>query len=444
MMNFKTIYKELPSAVSLGFHGVKRLGQTSAAIGKTGWDWFIEGQPAPEVLLRRAFERMGATYIKIGQLIASSPTLFPADYVKEFQRCLDSTEPVDFKYMEKTLVQELGPRYRPDIFSEIDTKPLASASIAQVYAAKLTTGEDVVIKIQRPGVRDILTTDLNLLLFSATVLEKFIPRLQHASLTGILSEIRRTVMEECDFVKEAENIKIFSEFLKETGNPYVVTPKVFPHASSKRVLTMERLYGIPLTDRDQFLKTTDEPQKILGPAFQTWSESISRCKLFHADLHAGNLLILEDGRVGFIDFGIVGRISERTKEGVKSLIKAMMTNDFSLMAESMLAVGMTKNEVDTSRLAQDLKNLYMAGESLAEEDGFMLLPEALSEPDQLLLEIMRVAEAHGIRFPREFTLLIKQFLYFDTYRDILFDLDDYMDDLMLGMDEFDDGPDWPE
>lgn len=436
-MMFKTIYKELPSAVSLGFHGIKRLGQTSAALGRTGWDWLTEGQPSPPVLLRKTFERMGATYIKIGQLIASSPTLFPADYVKEFQRCLDSTEPVDFKYMEKILIQELGRKYRQEIFSDIDTKPLASASIAQVYAARLVTGEDVVIKIQRPGVRDILFTDLNLLLFSAAVLEKIMPSLQHASLTGILSEIRRTVMEECDFIKEAENIKIFSDFLKSTGNIHVVTPRVYPQASSRRVLTMERLYGIQLTDREQFLKSTGEPQRILGPAFQTWTDSISRCELFHADLHAGNLLILEDGRVGFIDFGIVGRIAEKTKEGVKSLIKSMMLNDFSLMADSMLAIGMTKNEVNTQQLAKDLKALYLAGESL-EENDFILSPENLSEPDQLLLDIMRIAEAHGIRFPREFTLLIKQFLYFDTYRDILFDMDDYMDELMLNMEDFND------
>jgi aarF domain-containing kinase len=267
-----------------------------------------------------------------------------------------------------------------------------------------------------------------------------IPSLQHASLAGILSEIRRTVMEECDFVKEAENINIFSDFLKQTGNTHVVTPRVYPHASSRRVLTMERLYGIPLTDREQFLKSTDAPQRILGPAFQTWTESISGCELFHADLHAGNLLILQDGRVGFIDFGIVGRISGKTKEGVKSLIKSMMLNDFALMAESMLAIGMTKNEVNTGRLAQDLKALYLAGESL-EEDDFIVSTANLSEPDQLLLEIMRVADAHGIRFPREFTLLIKQFLYFDTYRDILFDLDDYMDEMMFFNDGFDDESD---
>jgi aarF domain-containing kinase len=440
---FQQIFNNFPAAVSLGFNAARRLRQTAFALSKTGMDYMTCSQSSAPVLMRTAFERMGATYIKVGQLIASSPTLFPESYVKEFQRCLDSTEPVDFKHMEKILKEELGRRHLQDLFSDIDPQPIASASIAQVYAARLYTGEDVVIKVQRPGVQHILTTDLNLLLLAANILEKVVPRLRHASLVGILSEIRRTVMEECDFVKEAENIKIFSDFLKRTGNTKVVTPQVYPIASSKRVLTMERLYGIPLTDREQFLSSTHDPQKILGPAFQTWMQSISECEIFHADLHAGNLMILEDGRVGFIDFGIVGRISHKTKEGVNSLIKSMITNDFNLMADSMLAIGMTKNEVDTKRLSSDLKSLYLAGESI-DAYGASFSPDDFQEPDQFLLEIMRVAESHGIRFPREFTLLIKQFLYFDTYREILFDLDDYMDELMSGMDEFDDEPEWQE
>jgi len=170
-MILQTIYKELPSAVSLGYNSLKRLRQTAVALGRTGMDYVTDGRPSPPVLLRRSFERMGATYIKIGQLIASSPTLFPEAYVKEFQRCLDSTEPVPFRQMEKILSKELGRRYLRDIFSDINPEPLASASIAQVYAATLVTGEDVVIKIQRPGVQDILTTDLSLLLLTATVFE---------------------------------------------------------------------------------------------------------------------------------------------------------------------------------------------------------------------------------------------------------------------------------
>jgi len=436
-MILKTVYKEIPAAAMFGYNSLHRVRQTAIALGKTGLDWVLGDHPAPPVLLRRIFERMGATYIKIGQLIASSPSLFPAMYVREFQRCLDQTTPVPFKHMEKILKKELGPGYMKDIFAEINPAPLASASIAQVYAARLVTGEDVVIKIQRPGVKDILTTDLNFLFLTAIALERIVPGLKHASLAGMLSEIRKTVLEECDFIKEAENIEIFFEFLKNTKNEKVVTPRVYYRATSTRVLTMERLYGIPLTDREEFLKSTDQPQQILGAAFETWLKSISGCELFHADLHAGNIMILEDGRVGFVDFGIVGRISKQTQDGVNSLIKAMMMYDYKAMAESMLIIGMTRNKVDTDQLAKDLEAFYMAGESLITDP----LPESLadlSEPDQSLLEIVRIAEVHGIRFPREFTLLLKQFLYFDSYGEMLFDLsDDFMEDIMAKMEKLD-------
>ena len=434
-MILQTIYKELPSVVSFGFNSMNRIRQTATALGKSGLEWVFDGQPSPPVLMRKTFERLGATYIKLGQLIASSPSLFPEEYVKEFHRCLDQTESVPFNQMQKILKNELGSGYMGEIFDEIDPVPLASASIAQVYAATLTSGEDVVIKIQRPGVKNILTTDLNFLYYSAVVLERLVPRLQHVSLAGILSEIRRTVFEECDFIKEAENIKIFSEFLKKSGNTRVVTPRVYPHASSKRVMTMERLYGIPLTDREQFLKSTDQPQMIIGAAFETWLASIAGCELFHADLHAGNLLILEDGRVGFIDFGIVGRISEKTQEGVMSLIQGMMSKDYMTIAESMLIIGMTRNKVEIQRLAKDLEDFYNNSEALP-EDRFSVNPEypacvpELDEPEQILLEMVRIAETHGIRFPREFTLLLKQFLYFDSYGDILFDMDIMMDGMM--------------
>ncbi|MFO7558977.1 MAG: AarF/UbiB family protein [Desulfobacterales bacterium] len=417
--------RSIPAILSFGMNSAKRVRQATTVLARTGLDWILEDHPSAPVLLRKAFERMGATYIKLGQLIASSPSLFPEKYVKEFQKCLDRTDPVPFRHMKRILKKELGRRNIKKIFSHIDPEPLASASIAQVYAARLVTGQDVVIKIQRPGVKDILTMDLNFLLAAANIIEFIVPGLKHASITGVVSEIRRTVKEECNFIKEAENIKIFSDFLKSTGNTNVITPRVYHRASTRRVLTMERLHGIPLNDRDQLMKSADQPHRILGAAFKTWMESVTKCELFHADLHAGNLLILADGRVGFIDFGIVGRISEKTKEGVRSLIKALIMIDHASLAESMAMIGMTRKKVNTDLLAKDLENLY---------NDIHHTQVDLPDPDQVLLEMVGTAEDHGIRFPREFTLLIKQFLYFDSYRDLLFNMDFLMDEMMGKLD----------
>jgi len=427
----KQIYKKLTPAVTLGINGAKRITQTAFVLGRTGFDWIMGPRLSTPEIARQTFERMGATYIKLGQLIASSPSLFPEPYVREFQKCLDRTDPVSFSAMEKILANAFGPDYIPAVFTRIDPEPLASASIAQVYAARLRTGEEVVIKIRRPGVQDILVTDLNFLYYAACILERLVPRLRHASLAGILSEIRQTVLEECDFIKEAENIEIFKDFLNAGGHRMVVAPRVYHQASSKQVLTMERLYGIQMTDRESFLQSTDEPQKILSSAFNIWLQSISECEIFHADLHAGNLLILSDGRVGFIDFGIVGRISDKTKKAVNALILAMMVEDFKSMAEAMLAIGMTRQAVNTDQLAADLEALYSADMASDRADPYVFAGNPV-EADPFLLEIVRIAEVHGIRFPREFTLLLKQVLYFDAYADILFDMDDFLMDEFLG------------
>jgi aarF domain-containing kinase len=201
--------------------------------------------------LRLLFERLGPTYVKLGQFVASSPTLFPAPYVEEFQKCFDDVEKVPFNKIKSIVQAELGSRRIEDVFSYIDEEPLATASIAQVHAAKLAkTGEDVVIKVQKPGVGDLLQVDLSFLLLATKTLEFLNPELRRLSLGDIASDIRTTMIDELDFTKEAQNIDDFERFLSTSGIKNVVCPFVFKDASSKRLLTMTRLYGKPLTDLD--------------------------------------------------------------------------------------------------------------------------------------------------------------------------------------------------
>ncbi|MBV1922158.1 MAG: AarF/ABC1/UbiB kinase family protein [Pseudomonadales bacterium] len=364
----------------------------------------------------------------MGQFIASSPSVFPDAYVEEFQLCLDKTQPVPFSIMRKVLEQELG-KSLESVFTEINPEPLASASIAQVYAAKLKTGEDVVIKVQKPGVENILLTDLNFLYVAAKLMEYFVPNLSMASLSAIVDEIQKGMLAECDFLQEAKNIKVFQEFLVTTGNQDAVAPKVYPEATTKRILTMERLYGVPFTDLDSVRKYAKNPENTLLTAMNTWFASLLFCESFHADVHAGNLLVLRDGKIGFIDFGIVGRIRPETWESVSQFIGAIGQEDYQAMAESMLGIGMTDGEVDTEKLAKDIEDLYTNMDSVVMVDPMDMNAANEKEVNRIMMKLVSLGTSHGIHFPREFALLLKQLLYFDRYVRILaVDANIYMDD----------------
>lgn len=414
------------------FKGLLRISQTGLVLAQTGASWLLGDRPPTPKLLRQTFEKLGATYIKLGQFIASSPSLFPEAYVTEFQHCLDKTTALPFSVVQGVLQRELQ-RPLGEIFAHIDEVPLASASIAQVHAATLVTGEPVVIKIQKPGVENTLLTDLNFLYFAARLVEVAFPKIKFASLSAIVSEIQACMMEEVDFYKEARNIEEFNAFLARTGNVSAIAPKVYEHASSLRVLTMERFYGVPLTDLDTIRKYSKDPAGTLILAMNTWFASLMFCDSFHADLHAGNLMVLTDGRIGFIDFGIVGRIDPDTWGATTDFVESLTDGNFAKMAASMARIGMTKRAVDTGKLAKDLEEIYGAFTTVDPEH---VLNGAVNdgEINRIMLDIVAVGERHGIRFPRAFALLLKQILYFDRYVKILApDMNMFADDRIAFM-----------
>lgn len=388
-----------------GYHAARRIGQTSLALQKSGWRWLQHRDtPLPE-LARDTVESLGSTYIKLGQLIASSPSLFPHEYVEAFQRCLDQTTPLPFSTIEKILKQELG-RSVSRFYRDIDPTPLASASIAQVHAARLFNGTDVVIKVQKPDVENILATDFQFMQFSALLLEKISKNIPESSITDIVTEIRNGMLEECDFQHEADNIALYRRFLDNNAITHVTVPATHRSVSTKRVLTMERFYGASLSDIDAVRKLSANPEQALIDALNTWFLSLTQCQIYHADLHAGNVMMLNDGRIGFIDFGIVGRIAPDTWASLLSLIATVPTRDFTAIAKAMAGIGATSRAVNTAALARDLEQLYQQFESDTGSDSFL---------NDITLQLSSIGKRYGIRFPREFTLLLKQFLYFDRY-----------------------------
>jgi predicted unusual protein kinase regulating ubiquinone biosynthesis (AarF/ABC1/UbiB family) len=251
-------------------------------------------------LLRRLFENLGGTYVKLGQFIASSPTLFPREYVDEFTGCLDKTPPVPFRQIHEVIVEELAKSGRTPAatFREIDPVPLASASVAQVHTATLLDGTPVVLKVQKPGVDQSLQADLAFIYSAGKLLEFLNPELEKLSLAGVAEDIRASMLDELDFVKESRNVMEFRTFLESRGLTSEVTaPEVYPDLTSEKLLVMEKLVGVSLVEGG-------DEQRIIS-ALNVWTMSVTSMPWFHADVHGGNLLALSDGRVGFIDFGIV-------------------------------------------------------------------------------------------------------------------------------------------
>lgn len=395
------------------------MAQTIARVSPRALRWGMARKRPPAAELRELFESLGATYIKFGQFIASSPSLFPKEYVDEFQQLLDQTAPIPFRTIARIIEQDLG-KPLAEVYRHIDPDPLASASIAQVHAATLVTGEDVVVKVQKPGVQAIITVDLNSVYLLTRLLEFMLPNTDRDALTGIVAEMYQAMIDECDFLKEASHLDGFRAFLDNTGVRSVVAPRAYHAASSARVLTMERFYGCSLTDSKALARQNLDPAASLFEALNVWFASLMGCDFFHADLHSGNMLMLEDGRVGFIDFGMVGRVSDEAWQAVFGLFRGLSEENYRVVAESMLAVGMTRDEISVDKLARDIEQVFRAMNKIDPED--LLSVKGGSAPDSVndvINSLGEVARNHGIRFPRSFTLLLKQFLYFDRYVQIL-------------------------
>ncbi|CAD6226197.1 unnamed protein product [Miscanthus lutarioriparius] len=438
----------LQTSISTGPRGAFRMAQGIQAVLGVGGEWLNDlsktantsaGIPSQMQLgllsplyLRRLFERMGATYIKLGQFVASAPTLFPPEYVEEFQKCFDRAPAIPYNVIESILREELQ-RPLDSVYEYIDPVPIASASIAQVHGARLKSSQkDVVIKVLKPGIEDTLVADLNFIYVVARVLEFLNPELQRTSLVGIVKDIKESMLEEVDFRKEAANIQAFQGYIDAMGfDRQAKAPFVYQHCSTKRVLTMERLYGVPLTDLDSIRSLVPDPELTLVTALNVWFGSLISCESFHADVHAGNLWLLRDGRIGFIDFGIVGRLSPRTWAAMEVFLSSFATEDYDAMASSLSEMGATGNDININEFAKDLQKIFSSIQDLDTEiivatartpDATAVSANVVLDERQmnaLFLDLVRVSESYGLKFPREFALLMKQLLYFDRYTRLL-------------------------
>ena len=358
------------------------------------------------VRLREAFESLGPTYVKLAQLVASSEGMFPDAYCLEFQKCLDRVPPFSMADVRATLEEDLG-RSPDEIFSKLEEKPLASASIAQVHGAVLRDGTPVVIKVQRPRLEGVVAADLRVLRVFAGIMAR-LPQGDMASPVGIVEDFAANLAEELDFRNEAKNLDQFNAIMREHGFTTVAAPVPDHALSSARVLVMERFYGVRIDDKPALVQFADELEDKLIGGMRAWFRCLLVHGFFHGDVHAGNLMVLDDGRIGFLDFGIVGRFQGTRQQLVSDFLLSTAMRDYKKLARAMLDMAGAK-DVDEAGLAADLERQVAP----------LLDPSKPAKYADMIPAITRSGLRYRVAMPRDFVLILKQMIYFDRYAKLL-------------------------
>ena len=360
-------------------------------------------------LVRRFCEDMGPTFIKFGQIVASSSGMFPDRYVEEFQKCLDRVRPIPFKAVQKTLIEELG-EDKAKTLRDIDSEPLASASIAQVHTAKLGDGTSVVVKVQRPGIAEMVETDVYIMKTLARVMQRLVRDAELANPVGIVDDFAATLTEELDFRQEARNLRHFNEIMDQLGQERVRSPKPFAELTAKRVLVMERFSGTRVDHAEEITNRGIDAEEALIVGLRAWLQCVVLHGFFHGDVHAGNLMLLDDGDIGFLDFGIIGRFSDEQRRLVTDYMLSFSTGDYRKLARVIVDMGGVPQDLEMDSFVEDLAAVYapIRNRAFGEVNYAELVPD-----------VQRVATKHRMGMPREFVLILKQFLYFDRYAKLL-------------------------
>ncbi len=348
-----------------------------------------------EERLRIAFEHLGPTFIKLGQLLATRPDLIPDSYVEELKKLQDDVRTLDYGIVKDIVEKELGLPLTT-AFRSFEEKPIAAASIAQVHGAVLPTGENVVVKIQRPNIDYVISQDVALLEFLAKLLEKYVPESRVFGPMLIVDEFFRTLKLELDFNIEANNIARITENLKEFTD--VRIPLVHRSHSTKKILTLERFYGLPLTNLDEVKRRGYDLKRLNMIGARAFFKSVVKDGIFHGDLHGGNLFVLDDGKLGLIDFGIVGRLSRRSRGQLSTMVLAIMTEDFEALCYQYADLGSAGPAVDFDGFQREVRNALSPYLGLRAKD---------INSGQVLIEATKIAAKYQIRVPGDWMLVFK-------------------------------------
>jgi ubiquinone biosynthesis protein len=360
MISWFDTLRDLPRVREIGRvllrHG---LGHVAQRLRLPGVRWWRRRQPAPETIsfslperIRMIFEELGPTFIKFGQILSIRRDLLPEEYVSEFEKLQDAVPPFSYAEVGRLIYEEFG-RDVKDVFEEFASEPLASASIAQAHLARTKTGQEVIVKVQRPQIRQIILQDLAIMEHLAHLLARRIPESRRYDPVGLVEEFRKTILLELDFRREGRNADRLRQHLHDM--PGIVIPRVFWEYSAPRVLTVEYMVGQGL--REALSRSAEDRHRIAANLYKAFLKQIFEDGFFHGDPHPGNLLFLPDGRVGLLDFGIVGRVSRDRLAGLVTILLAIMEQDVEALLDECIALGLMPADLDRQTIQHEIDEL---------------------------------------------------------------------------------------
>jgi ubiquinone biosynthesis protein len=389
----------------------QRLGTTVVRLGSAVGRWYVGARTEGGSTSRRdlahrlrvAAEHLGPSYIKLGQIVSSGQGLFPDELVEEFSTLRDRVQPEPFAVVRRVIEEDLG-RPIAEVFAHLERRPLAAASIAQVHRATLLTGEEVVVKVQRPTVASRVRADLRVMSWIAPFLVGRIPVAALANPPALVDLFAETIAEELDFRLEGENLIDVATAFAELGQRGYVIPRPHPTLVTPRVLVMERLDGFAFDDVVGMQGAGIDTEAVVRTGMIGFLEGAMFHGTFHGDLHFGNLLVLPDGRTGLLDFGITGRLTDLERTAFLRLLIGGTMNDIPSQLAALRDLGALPPDADLDAVARQL------GLDLPPVDPTSLTPE------QLTAEIQKIVKAllgAGARLPKPLMLFVKNMVFLD-------------------------------
>lgn len=345
--------------------------------------------------LRQILTRLGPTFIKVGQALSTRPDLVRKDFLDELVKLQDKLPPFDNAIAYQLIETELG---RPvnEIFSELSPTPVAAASLGQVYRGRLHSGEEVAVKVQRPNLRPVLSLDLYLLRWAANWLSPWLPLNLGHDLTLIVDEFGNKLFEEIDYLNEGRNAEKFATNFR--NDPRIKVPVIYWRYTSRRVLTLEWLNGFKLTDTQRIREAGLDPESIIEIGVTSGLQQLLEHGFFHADPHPGNLFAMPDGRMGYIDFGMMDQLDEFTKETLVDAIVHLINKDYADLAQDYVKLGFLTPETDIRPIIPALEALL--GDAISKNVGDFNFKTITDKFSELMYD-------YPFRVPAKFALIIR-------------------------------------